>query len=400
MHDFPEFEEFQEQISNYVDIIEQATPRIEDVRATFEAIRINDGVSKKMMVSFEDILSEDIPLASFTKNPTHTNLKETIASLEAINWGLIISIVTAVAGLIIQVIQWVMGQKNEKRLAKQYEKSSKELKESLDELSKKVENPQVNSFREQYIEEAEKKYSPQWNRYSEECVVLPGRYINTLFSIRQFIFEDVITSITDLKDFYDNILKGNVKQLGDGLNYNSVFMHPQLEVIMNTLEIRVDQVNNKLASIFGGKIKLAEADKYNFSRVINEVSSKRSQLMSEPAEIPFSLHRLGSTVIDKKSGILGSIDNPEWHRSKDRKLGDRLKAVENIAKELKSSAPKLKHQDHAEETIALVRATMTGMQSLAQGIGSYVALLENALVEQEKWIVGISQAFKKIAEYE
>lgn len=221
-----------------------------DIRLGLEAISENDGINRDIAASLEAYLPDDLPKNAFTRSFTHTNLEQTVVSLEEKNWGIIAMIGIAIAGLIAKIIMWLFDRKGGSA------SDSMSKVEKVANSNEKV----AESSPEEKRREIEKKINDEtnanWNAFKEACAVSPTRKMMDFFSLEKDLYTNRASSLIEDAILLVDVVSDRGSEIGS-ISRAEKHLERQRKSVSSTLGYRGVDVREALDR-FEGELKELE----------------------------------------------------------------------------------------------------------------------------------------------
>lgn len=320
------------------DEINQVRDRLLDGLVALESIIQEDGVSKNMLVSLEDILPEQYPLKSFTEQPSHTNLDVAVVSLEEKNWGLIVTIGLAIAGLIARIIQWLFSQGNSYnsndvdravRIAQDTQKRIDDAEQSGTGEAVQNKTDQVN----------DSVNGGNWSQLKEAAAINPTTLIKQIFNVGDLIYNKILGTVEETTQVIDQMVQNED---------NPEMAISMLERKQKLLDGLVQQVFKS----FNNEGFDTQAQDYGLDDLMTDIKAKILDMDQQAASDTFDIRNYTELLSDRKVGL------STWgEENRDVDLG--AQSAKDLQKRLSDLHDKLKKLDPRQIKVGNSRLSKT-----------------------------------------
>lgn len=330
-------EENQEETQPYLD-------KLLDIRLTLEKIEESGGVSRDMVTSFEDILPDNLPVKSFTRIPTETNLDTTVASLENDNKGWIVMIGIAIAGLIAKIVMWLFDRNSGKPSDEQVDQAVDTAQDNI-----KREEEASHKTRKEAEENVNDHVETQkWSRLTELCSTQLDDQMKAFLETQPLIFGTggKFGTSSDLLTHLDNLI--------DPLSQGS-----------NDLQ-RIGRSVKSLENLMEGAVKkLGGRSSDSLEGILREYQQELKDLKDEKASNKFDIHEYNRMMSDERRS--GDNKGASFYvRSRDFKVDDAY--TDKKRKDLENLQEKFGNMKKAEESGDSKQAEKVKFRNRAIGI--------------------------------
>jgi hypothetical protein len=356
-------DELQLLISDDLDKVASLEAEMLDVATALEDLAAQDGVSRTNMASFETYLPEDYPLASFTKNPTHTNLSVAQVTLESRQNGIVMAIAVAIGALLAKLVSWFIDRYRRRKSENLAEDTKKKLKE----LNTKLESIQVPAatFSEaefaKTITDLQDKFNQNYTSFAETCLYAEPFVVET-YSIQSDVFGTVMPKLLEFGDYYDRLMRSDqnapalLSEVGTAVQYFKALV-------------------NRLTRSFS-KTKLPNETPENLSQFMSALDNEARRLRNEPPIKTMVFEDFAKSVGLTEPFIQPKVINlPDARlRYEDSYVSRNMREMESLAKTLsKKTQPK----SSDPTTIEGLQQFLKVFQGEVQAFFRYGALLDN-----------------------
>ena len=392
---FEELEEWESSMESFIhdelDELSRCEDRFLDIASKLDSIRQEDGVCRRHVVGLEDALPSHVPLASFTERPTHTNLNETVVSLENFLWDALKAVAKAIGDLIRKIVGWITGDSGEEVSTKKEVKETEEVTEAAEKKAKSDSKKPPESEEEvelrEFLKTSGEEWSRIWNAYTEQCFLSPDSYIQDLFSVQDKIFEGLLNAVLEYEPHFEKILENFQKgrESDDPAHYSASNAHAEsyVQLLSKHTERIYKEVESSISRSMGSNPGLDE--------IVSGLKERRRELQSEkPGFNPDPERFLEEMIaVASKNGVSMSEKmkrvNPRkyFEEGRDKKnLARDFKKLESMANKVQEDIESISSQglEGSAATVARsIRLMLTQTQKSIQGILSYHQLQQHAI---------------------
>lgn len=217
MYEFEELDNPEEQIPELLeeDVVEleetmgRSFDSLEDIVSAMESIVRLDGVNKDLAVSFERLLPENVPVNSFTKSPTKTNLKVLVASLEGFVGNVLVAIGAAIATFIVALFARFLRRKSGQTSADEAFTAYSKARDAVD-IEEQEETPKFTTVTSKF----NAKMDTIWTQLQQDIIDLQKPYLLDILAI------DITTAKAILEEIKTETIPGIAR--GDYTGYIAV----------------------------------------------------------------------------------------------------------------------------------------------------------------------------------
>ncbi|MBE0438192.1 MAG: hypothetical protein IBX57_00300 [Gammaproteobacteria bacterium] len=301
------------------DIVFSLESKLSDIKFTLDKMINMQGISKGMMLGLEDALPSNTSINSYTAQPTLTNFRQTVVSLENLAVKIFNSIIKAIMEFFKKIITWVTKLTKGKRSFKNLD-DTKSAEKAFDEILNASEEHSridtLNSVREK----VNTKYESMWNAYSEACAVNPSHEMIEFFKIGEFVYNDLLDEVTKVAKHLKDISE-------DGPSPEHVSGN-MFETINKAIDITII---NGFSSMNFPTLKLSDGEAIaRLDDFTAKYKSYVSSMKNRPSENQYDIGSVSKTLVDSKgtSGVSSKVLKPYLHV--DSKVIDKLKDLQKI----------------------------------------------------------------------
>ena len=249
-----------------------------DIEMVIRDMHRFQGVSQKIVQPVRQHLPQQVRFASYTQNPTHTNLSVTMEAMELKAAALIGGALAAFAALVVKVIMWIISlfRRNDNGSATA-SKKAEELTETL-KKNKEIAKIMPAAIEQDYKVRRDERVNPvydemakMWNPILRD-VLAAGPITRTLAGADK-TFVDIVKKM--------KLIVEVIKKEGRKDNSNNTLAAGQVLSTLNDIEIHRNDpsIRNLLAPIY--RVTTKEVDYQNDMReIIDSMSSLIAQAYS------------------------------------------------------------------------------------------------------------------------
>lgn len=351
--------EFELDIQDDRDRIASLEAQILDVDSTLSLLKSQDGVCRRNVVSFESQLPEELPLSSFTANPSHTNLSVTRASLENYRAGLWAMMGAAIAAMIMKLVQWFRARQKRQNAEKVLERINALTKRQAKEL-KDIPPLDIQVAAKKAASAYQSRFESLYTEFGNDAF-RAGPFSRQVYSLQRTVLGTYLPKVINLAEVVDRLVKSPDV---------SISMRSEVDTAVKYLEtigkqmLRTANINERQVDLGEGPM-LAIANRLDETRKELDSKTLSDNVISSVMPRVWMGDEVGKTLASE------SIEDRDF-RFKDRNAlrnVDKLETVASkIAKDSKSST------EDPEGTKLLRRLTQL-IQKEVVGIQKYLSIL-------------------------
>lgn len=308
---------------------DNATQQVDELRdqlidgiAALEAIATTGGVSRQMIASFEQFLPDDVPLNSFTRTETQTNLDVATATLENRNWGMIAAIAAAIASIIGTILRVVMAAKGGSATGG---KSLQEAGERVRENQRKL-TPAVRSKVDELIKSIEDDLADKVTAYDYEVIMKLEPLTRAMMEVGEPIYKSLLPTYKRSLDRVKDILKRHPDE--------SVIL--AMETERETLNVICEKISRQLKEVNDRSLQ-KDDDLSQIKRCDQLIRLAKVQIeeaMQTPSKRKVDVIDFANLASTRGVGLGAQVKDVDLHQSKtiERDLKDAQSTCETLVK--------------------------------------------------------------------
>ena len=315
-----------------VDEVANAQAFLIDTIANLEAIATQDGISRDMVVAVEDHLPENIPLLSFTKNPTATNIDVGIEALGKQGWGLIGIIIAAIIALVAKLLSWLFNRSNAGGSIRDAEKATRIAKDTKQRIEK-LQRDAPDALERATQRANDSANSQNWNRLRQSVSIEITGLVKRVFLESRLIYDDLLESIEESSMMIYRMSTGRL-----------VIDDMLLPIIERKLA-KIQGISTKIVGDFDSEDITKQSD--TLAGVMTGIAEVVEDLRKEPASINFDVQKYVDTMAREEAGLI-------WHTYRELDIDPFAHTQDKVEKRLENVRGTLKNVDEGQ--IKLVRS--------------------------------------------